>query len=54
MVEDVDARNYRPIFVIDRDHAKRYVATPLLAAMPRPAPPITLSLAAASLIARTN
>ena len=36
MVEDVDARNYRPIFVIDRDLRKRYEAAPLLAGMPRP------------------
>jgi predicted transglutaminase-like cysteine proteinase len=47
MVEDVDARHYRPIFVIDRDHAKRYEAAPLLAAMPRPVPPATLSIALA-------
>jgi predicted transglutaminase-like cysteine proteinase len=47
MVEDVDARNYRPIFVIDSDGVKRYEAAPLLAAIPRPAPPIALSIAAA-------
>lgn len=47
MVEDVDARHYRPIYVIDRDHAKRYEAAPLLATT-RPAPPATLSIASAA------
>ncbi|MBR1125863.1 transglutaminase-like cysteine peptidase [Bradyrhizobium lablabi] len=47
MVEDADARNYRPLFVIDRDGAKRYDAVPLLAGLPRPAPPAVLSIAAA-------
>ena len=31
MVEDVDARNYRPIFVIDHHGEMRYEAAPLLA-----------------------
>jgi predicted transglutaminase-like cysteine proteinase len=48
MAWDVDARNYRPIYVIDRDHAKRYEAAPLLAAAPRPALPATLSIASAA------
>jgi predicted transglutaminase-like cysteine proteinase len=55
MVEDADARHYRPIFVIDRDHAKRYEAAPLLAALPHPAPSIALSVAAApGLISPSN
>lgn len=53
MVEDVDARNYRPLFVLDDSGAMRYEAAPLLAGLPGPAP--TLSLAAApSLMAQTN
>jgi predicted transglutaminase-like cysteine proteinase len=47
MVEDVDAKNYRPTFVINRDGVKRYEAAPLLAGMPRPAPSIATSIAAA-------
>ena len=47
MIEDGDAKNYRPLFVIDRDGAKRYDAVPLLAGLPRPAPPAVLSIAAA-------
>jgi predicted transglutaminase-like cysteine proteinase len=45
MVEDVDARNYRPLFVIDRDGARRYEAAPLLAGTPprSPAPSIASS-----------
>jgi len=45
MVEDIDARTYRPIFVIDREHAKRYEAAQLLAGMPRPAPSIATGIA---------
>src|SRR5438876_888069 len=38
MVWDVDARNYRPIFVIDRDGVRRYEAPPLLAGTPARSP----------------
>src|SRR5580658_3713706 len=31
LVEDADARNYRPLFVIDQDSVLQYVATPVLA-----------------------
>jgi predicted transglutaminase-like cysteine proteinase len=34
MIEDVDLRNYRPLFVIDQHGVNRYVDTPLLAAAP--------------------
>jgi hypothetical protein len=34
MVEDVDVRNYRPLFVIDQHGVNQYVDTPLLAAAP--------------------
>jgi predicted transglutaminase-like cysteine proteinase len=45
MIWDVDATNYRPLFVIDRDSARRYEATPLLAGTPArgPAPSIASS-----------
>jgi predicted transglutaminase-like cysteine proteinase len=47
MIEDVDARNYRPLFVLDRDGARRYEAAPLLAGMPRgPAPAVASNIAA--------
>jgi predicted transglutaminase-like cysteine proteinase len=45
MVEDIDAKNYRPLFVLDDTGAMRYETAPLLAGLPRPAP--TLSIAAA-------
>ena len=47
MVEDIDARNYRPIFVIDRDGVRRYEAAPLLAGTPArsPAPSIASNMA---------
>jgi predicted transglutaminase-like cysteine proteinase len=55
MVEDVDARNYRPLFVIDRDGVKRYDAMPLLAGLPRPVPSTVLSIASApSLVSQAN
>jgi predicted transglutaminase-like cysteine proteinase len=55
MIEDVDVRPYRPIFVIDRDHAKRYEAASLLAGLPRPAPSIAPGIAAApGLISEAN
>ena len=34
MVEDVDVRNYRPLFVIDQHGVNQYIDTPLLAAAP--------------------
>jgi predicted transglutaminase-like cysteine proteinase len=34
MVEDIDVRNYRPLFVIDQDGIKQYVDPPLLAGVP--------------------
>jgi hypothetical protein len=34
MVEDVDVRNYRPLFVIDQHGVNQYVDAPLLAALP--------------------
>jgi predicted transglutaminase-like cysteine proteinase len=47
MTEDVDARNYRPIFVLDRDGARRYQPAPLLAGMPRgPASSLASNIAA--------
>jgi predicted transglutaminase-like cysteine proteinase len=47
MTWDVDAKNYRPIFVFDRDGVRRYEAVPLLAGMPRsPAPAVASNLAA--------
>ena len=47
MIEDVDAKNFRPIFVLDRDGARRYETTPLLAGMPRgPAPVVASNIAA--------
>jgi predicted transglutaminase-like cysteine proteinase len=38
MVEDVNVRNYRPLFVIDQRGVMRYVDAPLLAALPDPQP----------------
>src|SRR5437762_11865389 len=57
MVEDIDARNYRPIFVIDRDGVRRYEAAPLLAGTPAhsPAPSIASNMATQpGLIAEAN
>ena len=34
MVEDAQVRNYRPLFVIDRERVMRYVDGPLLASVP--------------------
>ena len=45
MVEDVDARNYRPLFVLDDSGAMRYEAAPLLAGLPRPAPALSIAVA---------
>jgi predicted transglutaminase-like cysteine proteinase len=47
MVEDVNARNYRPLFVIDQYGVMQYVDTPLFAGMPdrRLAPSVTPDLA---------
>jgi predicted transglutaminase-like cysteine proteinase len=47
MVEDIDARNYRPRFVMDYDGVKRYEAAPLLAGTPArsPTPSIALNIA---------
>lgn len=53
MVEDIDVRGYRPLFVLDDTGAMRYETAPLLAGLPAPAP--TLSLAAApAMTAQTN
>ncbi|WP_414642412.1 transglutaminase-like cysteine peptidase [Bradyrhizobium sp.] len=38
MVEDVNLRNYRPLFVIDDAGVMKYSDMPLLASMPEPAP----------------
>jgi predicted transglutaminase-like cysteine proteinase len=57
LVEDTDARNYRPVFVLDRDGARRYEAAPLLAGTPArsPAPAVALTIAAqASVISEAN
>jgi predicted transglutaminase-like cysteine proteinase len=47
MVEDVDVRNNRPTFVIDRDGVRRYEAQPLVARVPErgPAPIVALNTA---------
>jgi predicted transglutaminase-like cysteine proteinase len=46
MVDDVNARNYRPLFVIDQHGVMRYVDTLLLANLPdrNPAPLVALNL----------
>ena len=47
MVEDVNARNYRPLFVLDERGAMRYIDAPLLAGVPNPDPAlVALNLAA--------
>ncbi|HKS20262.1 MAG TPA: transglutaminase-like cysteine peptidase [Bradyrhizobium sp.] len=49
MVEDVNIRNNRPTFVIDRDGVWRYEAAPLLAGQPERRPPtVALNTAAQS------
>jgi predicted transglutaminase-like cysteine proteinase len=46
MVEDVNVRNYRPLFVLDERGAMRYIDAPLLAEVPDPAPAlVALNLA---------
>ena len=46
MVEDVDVRNYRPLFVLDERGAMRYIDAPLLAGAPNPDPAlVALNLA---------
>jgi predicted transglutaminase-like cysteine proteinase len=47
MVSDIDVRNDRPAFVLDRDGVRRYEAAPLLAAQPPrgPAPVVALNAA---------
>jgi predicted transglutaminase-like cysteine proteinase len=46
MVEDADVRNYRPLFVIDRDGVMRYDSAPLMANLRGrdAAPPLALNL----------
>jgi predicted transglutaminase-like cysteine proteinase len=44
MVEDANARNYRPLFVIDQHSVMQYVGTPLLANLPGPDPLVALNL----------
>jgi predicted transglutaminase-like cysteine proteinase len=46
MVEDVNMRNYRPLFVLDERGAMRYIDAPLLAGAPNPDPAlVALNLA---------
>jgi hypothetical protein len=57
MVEDANARNYRPLFVIDQYGVMKYVETPLFAGMEdrRLAPSVTPDLAVQpSLISPAN
>jgi predicted transglutaminase-like cysteine proteinase len=44
MVEDVDVRNYRPLFVIDQYGVMQYVDAPLLASRPDQALPASAAL----------
>ena len=44
MVEDANARNYRPLFVIDQHDVMQYVGTPLLANLPDHDPLVALNL----------
>jgi predicted transglutaminase-like cysteine proteinase len=44
MVEDANARNYRPLFVINQHSVLQYVDTPLLANLPSPDPLVALNL----------
>ena len=44
MVEDANARNTRPLFVIDRHDVMRYVGTPWLASLPDQGPLAALDL----------
>ena len=53
MVEDVNLRNYRPLFVIDDSGVMKYSDMPLLASMPEPAPATILN-AEPGLIAASN
>jgi predicted transglutaminase-like cysteine proteinase len=43
MIEDIDVRNYRPIFVINQTDVFRYIDTPLLAHVPNPDFPAALA-----------
>jgi predicted transglutaminase-like cysteine proteinase len=47
MIEDIDAGNDRPIFVLDHDGVRRYEVAPLLARLPGrgPAPTVALNTA---------
>jgi predicted transglutaminase-like cysteine proteinase len=44
MVEDANARNYRPLFVINQHSVLQYVDTPLMANLPGPDPLVALNL----------
>jgi predicted transglutaminase-like cysteine proteinase len=44
MVEDANARNYRPLFVIDQQHVMQYVGTPWLADLRARDPLLALNL----------
>jgi hypothetical protein len=44
MVEDANARNYRPLFVIDQHDVMRYVGAPWLANLPDQGPLLALNL----------
>jgi hypothetical protein len=44
MVEDANARNTRPLFVIDKHDVMRYVGTPWLANLPGRDPMVALDL----------
>ena len=46
MVEDANARNYRPLFVIDQHSVMQYVDPSLLANLPDPDPRVALNLTA--------
>ena len=45
MVEDANARNYRPVFVIDQHDVMQYAGTPWLANLPDRDPVVALDLA---------
>jgi predicted transglutaminase-like cysteine proteinase len=55
LVEDVNVRNYRPLFVLDERGAMRYIDAPLLAGVPNPDPAlVALNLAGSSSTSSSN
>ena len=48
MIEDMDARNVRPLFVIDDTGMAKYGDAPLYASAPAPRPAATSDLVAAT------